>query len=819
MATYSNNANLSHAHIRVLPRPERENNPGDSSHSEWTPTYCSSSLLCASPVKRQTQSTGRAAVDSSAEVTTFAEMARRYCHRDNEVESEQSVHSPTSIAGIIKLQPNRGKGQHLWRPLQPPDLVEPDSGSEWIVDSSVPQGLNHHMHGQSPLPGGPTPFLSFPPSSQNRTITETWTAEEQPPVPFVHMSSRRQSFSLQHTDDEISVSGAHTARQDDYSKLFGNLPDPIRLHEQTGEFDGQVVFIAHPNRDVSAHQWSSMSFQWENIGRYACSRGRLEGSLASDVLKDQNVSRNSLAYFKLAAESREKLVVSNGWPKRESGDTPPPEITSTIQLNRVSTTPGLIRDNHAAGAPRNANSTKPYIGLAPSKSTSGLSYVTVRHKVLEDPFVTDVKSCATHVFATVPAGIDGLDTTKGLLNREYEFPVISATSPELATKLTEEDTCRQLLARSRREPSNLVHCGARVSDRTYESTLREVTFGEEASIRNSLGHDQANPVHDSLVATSSESYTARRKLEEPPVTFDDHIRHLSLPSQGHVTLPRFEGLQPTARSLFPPLGPTVANPHRTVPRQDRTGPDCTGASLPITYASSLQVPARCRSSKQHSFEFKDPEPQRNRPMALAGCHEPRTQLLYDTVFEADTSIISATDTANLKSSDPDSAPQVQDYEIANGLGQQAPTPQNFKGPFFKESMPTAHDPTVSLSVDISEQEKLTTWFRDGHRPARQREYATTLVSAATADRKGQGFGVIGHPTATRNRRHERYGNTAPFVRLYEGFSEYIDEYHKGSGGSYFTRAWTVAAPQLRELGPDGNSSFYDGMAVHSEGLR
>jgi hypothetical protein len=173
----------------------------------------------------------------------------------------------------------------------------------------------------------------------------------------------------------------------------------------------------------------------------------------------------------------------------------------------------------------------------------------------------------------------------------------------------------------------------------------------------------------------------------------------------------------------------------------------------------------------------------------------------------------------LKSSDPDSTQQAQEYEIANGLGQQAPTPQNFKGPFFKESMPTAHDPTVSLSVDISEQEKLITWFRDGHRPARQREYARTLVTAATAGRKGQGFGVIGQASdAKRSGRYERYGNTAPFVRLYEGLSEYMDEYHKGSGGSYFTRAWTVAASHVRELGPDGNNSYYDDMAVRSDRL-
>jgi len=230
--------------------------------------------------------------------------------------------------------------------------------------------------------------------------------------------------------------------------------------------------------------------------------------------------------------------------------------------------------------------------------------------------------------------------------------------------------------------------------------------------------------------------------------------------------PRSGASQTTARSLFP--GMTIANPHRGLLRSELTAMTC----------------------KNHSSQA-----------ASARIGKPETT------------------TAMLQFSDPDGIRQGQEYEIANGLSQQAPTAQNFKGPFFTASKPTAHDPTLSLSILISEEEKLLTWFRDGHRPARQREHAVTLVSAGIVSGKCQGFGTTGESMLPTHKRC--FENTTPFVRLYESFSEYVEEYRNGGGGSYFNRAWKAAHPQMRDFDADGNKSYFTdaGAAIDSVSRR
>ena len=227
------------------------------------------------------------------------------------------------------------------------------------------------------------------------------------------------------------------------------------------------------------------------------------------------------------------------------------------------------------------------------------------------------------------------------------------------------------------------------------------------------------------------------------------------PAQGLIAGPKSGAFQATARSLFPAPGMTVANPRRGLSRSEL-----------------IAMPCKIHPSQAAPTRIGNPE----------------------------------TTTTMLQFSDPDGIRQGQEYEIANGLIQQAPTAQNFKGLFFTASKPTAHDPTLSLSILISEEEKLLTWFRDGHRPARQREHAVTLVSAGIASEKGQRLGATGESMLPTHKRC--FENTTPFVRLYEGLSGYVEEYRNGGGGSYFNRAWKAAPPQMRDFDADGNKSYF-----------
>ncbi|KAF1365748.1 hypothetical protein EJ07DRAFT_94131 [Lizonia empirigonia] len=438
-----------------------------------------------------------------------------HLHKDAGFEDDQLDHGCVSLAGIIKLQPNRKKGNKTWRPMQASDL-----------------------------------------------------------------------------------------REEPYVQVFGNLPDHIRLHEQMGEFDGQVVFIGHPNRDVSAHQWSSSSFQWVNIGRYVHSSDKVEGSLASDRLRGIDEHRDLLERFKLAAENRETLIVHNGRPKDHFATIGPElqggmdVVVSTYTYTNVS----LEASQDSANMQSSSSSSLPSTVRAP-----------FRKDFMEDPFVAATGNLST---ATVNP------------TAQYAF---------------------------------------------------------------------APPSSASLTCVSSD-------LDATAV--------------------------PYARIQ------TVAT--------------ASGASE--SNASTVNAPA-------------------------VGLHY----------------------------SDPDGLRKTHTYEVTNGLGQQAPTLQNFKGPFFTETKPTTHDPTVALSVQISEEEKLVNWFHDGHRPARQKEYTRSLIAAAVASGTARQFGAIGEVLAPQR---GPYANTGPFVRLYENLSEYVEEYRKGSSQSYFTRRWKPAASHLRGLGPDDNMSYF-----------
>lgn len=89
----------------------------------------------------------------------------------------------------------------------------------------------------------------------------------------------------------------------------------------------------------------------------------------------------------------------------------------------------------------------------------------------------------------------------------------------------------------------------------------------------------------------------------------------------------------------------------------------------------------------------------------------------------------------------------------------------------------------------------------------------TLMSAAAASSRSRYPGATGDAAGKIDNTETK--NTIPFVRLYEGFSEYIEEYRNGSAGSYFTRDWKVPPAELRDLGPDGNNSFFAGAGTPS----
>ena len=649
-------------------------------------------------------------------------------HRDDEFKDDQLDYGGVSLAGIIKLQPSRKKGNKLWRPMQTSDVEDSDtSNGDVSFHFGDAEDINVTTVGSIPHYAFDKAHTgSFPPSQAQYTCA--------------HIGDMYDGASAVENLASITQDGIKVARYSDThytmveirEKLFGNLPDPTRIHEQTGKFDGQVVFIGHPNRDISAHQWSLSSFQWVNIGRYSHSRGEVEGSLASDRLQGIDEPYNTLAYFKLAAQNRQSLVIENGRPKDHNTTVDPASHVDTevMPSSQSCTTASIGSFRFAASRQSEA------------ASLSLIPYRSLIKDTLEDPFVT-VANVSIPRSARDNSTQGNLTGQAGSLELTYRFPpkMFAASRPiDRADTLRPKDVRRRTL------------------DCLSAPTLHEVAFGEEAVTQRSV-----------VLANSKQLYDPSSAPLEPAQGGSQHQRNVNewqsaLTMQNSLT-------QSTAN-----LNPTAfcTDPTRSV--------------APLTHLAS-------------SFSG-----------AAVPCGKAMTVAADSIVSESTVSTVNAA-AVGLHYSDPEGLRRTQHYEVANGLNQQAPTPQSFKGPFFTDTKPTTHDPTVALSVRISEEEKLVNWFRDGHRPARQREYTKSLIAAAATTGKTRQFGAIGEACAKQ--QEGPYTNTGPFVRLYENLSEYVEEYRNGRSQSYFTQRWKPATPQIRDLGFSNNTSYFSKARIQS----
>ncbi|KAF2867137.1 hypothetical protein BDV95DRAFT_503123, partial [Massariosphaeria phaeospora] len=487
----------------------------------------------------------------------------------------------------------------------------------------------------------PTRRKSFADMARRYNETESAGAERRGPVSILNMirfpkkhAKAGQALQPNQYEADTNYKGENSDDFDvNYTRVFGKrLPDLIILHEEIGEFDGQVVFIGHPNRDVTAHQWSSQAFQWVVIGKFSHAHSKIEGSIATDKLNGSDDSDDTIEYFKLAAETREQLIKDHGRPEEDKSAPP-------------------------SGAGRNSSRRGKLADLERATSLSSSSVSVAGNK----------------------NGLSGGFGTHGSLRRE----------PQAVTPAS----------------------------------------------RNVTGD----------------------YLEDPFVT-PTKPRHATLPSNRRIATPL---------ARLPP-GKSIANP----------------------YPVSSTLNASAVPYKRASIVTQ-----------MSGHSEPEK------------TTVDAPPAATLRFSDPDAVGQTAAREIANGLSQQEPTPQNLEGPFFVDSIPTAQNPLASLAVQMSEREKLVNWFRDGQRPARQQDYARNLMSTSMGNAKPRsvhGVGAIGDARAGGQYLND-YRNTPAYVRLYENLYEYVEgsRAHGIGAVDYSTRAWKPARLPLRDMRRDGNNSFFN----------
>jgi hypothetical protein len=626
-------------------------------------------------------------------------------HKDYDLEDDLADHGSMSLAGIIKLQSDRRKGNKFWRPMQASDLGESHlDGTDQPHDDSSQQ--NHQAMGNSAI-------------------------------------QLKTDSGGRHQHKEHYLAGNYLAEAS-RAQLFGTLPDPIQLSKQTGEFDGQVVFIGHPNRDVSAHQWSMPSFQWISIGRYSNFRGKIEGSLASDRLRGIDKPHDTLEYFKLAAENRQTLVTDNG-----SLDQSTTLTHRGFDLGPDNAVSSQIRRDAPAVSFYNTAQIQGRTGLSLPRAASAM----FTKAVLEDPFVT-----AANVFSSQPLGSkrisDDWKHSTGSLDLAYRFPSQTIVAMSNAT-------------------SNL-----------YGQLRSGIFSGEGAECFATNVSSGSSPQE---VALSKDAATQHGIIA---ANISSPQQRLPVSAILQRSLARSQHLEHIEASL--PTSPEYEEPNSSVTRTTKAPvsrhPALSRSAAPLVYTNS--------ALSATAIPFARPTTTATAPRAS----------------ESNVGLVRYM-TSGLRYSDPDGLRATQRYEVVNGLNQQAPTPQNFKGPFFTESKPTAHDPTVALTVRVSDEEELANWFRDGHRPARQKEYAKSLVAAAEAGDKIRRFGTVDETYSKE--KSDPYANTVAFVRLYENLSEYAEEGRSGTDRSYFTRRWESARPQAQGVAFDKGAGYFSMGNVHS----
>lgn len=163
--------------------------------------------------------------------------------------------------------------------------------------------------------------------------------------------------------------------------VFGNeLPGPGFMDANPGNANGQLQFIQHPNGDVSAHQWSTSRYGWENIGQFSNIRKKIEGQLAACRLKGetagQALQQNTMAYFRAIAKQREADVM--GFPfgvkeiaaclpdKRPPSTAPtgPRRITSKVEMPER---PSTMKPRQEPQMPHAATPNAPKAAAVPPK--------------------------------------------------------------------------------------------------------------------------------------------------------------------------------------------------------------------------------------------------------------------------------------------------------------------------------------------------------------------------------------------------------------------------------------------------------------------
>ncbi|KAK7565004.1 hypothetical protein IWX50DRAFT_612878 [Phyllosticta citricarpa] len=664
---------------------------------------------------------------------TFADIARSGAPRPQ----NDDLHRQRSSSGLMRMRPK----QRNWKPL---DL----SGIDIYAERSPLAGMSDYS----------TPFESdslgnsFAPDSAISKETSGCFGEvlsRDPSMPS--MAQPEPHIQTMAYAENSHATFPQNQDLDEILQTFGQrLPDPVWLRANEGKSSGQVKFIQHPSRDVTAHRWSAQNFEWQEIGRYSCNRKFMDGDVISPLFLqhvEADPSRpQSLKYFAKLANDYSGYIQSR-----------PPSLDSTPLTY----------------APR------PNLNLNPSLHDparyDSLSSVATSHNALELPSLTHLS------LADRPAVVQASRTlrTNSMnmhlqgLGAAEDDPFTESISPRNTRAFVPSpDTLRSTTAV---QDANMMDFGFRFPPPGISIRQRDDSI-----------YDASDRDDTSVISNDRRAFFANQERKRTEQMRQSVLNPGPQTNSGNLTMGNFQRMQPQRmsytqireamiyeemRSREPVTAVFAPADYQAPVILQRGGGDAQHSQTDESRArmreylnrTANELPSRSTSylTPMDSINSDSTE-----PMSRSFEHPTSHSLIPRDVVRPNSSISQASRGGMLRSSDPDFDQAQSTALVFNAINTEL-TPQNFDGPFFENTEPSPNNPNVHRTIHKSHEEEFEEWWTSGSTYQRQKDYVDSVNAAGT----GHGSSAVTNQL---------------LVSLYERLRSYVREPGaKPKPGDYF----------------------------------
>ncbi|KEQ72375.1 hypothetical protein M436DRAFT_73345 [Aureobasidium namibiae CBS 147.97] len=616
---------------------------------------------------------------------------------------------------------------------------------------------------------------------------------------------------------EVKVDGKSSAiavsfNRQEINEVFGNnLPPLAYFQGNVGNKNGQVGFAIHPNRDISAQQWSQSGYQWYNIGQFSNSRRRTEGSLASHRLKGENelhsLLQHSLCYFRAVAKQQEAASMDLPFGLKELQTYMP-----KVPIERAA--PKVVVGPSAADTPTRS---EPVHHLPEKRYRARISSLGPKLEPWAQGY--DSRARSKYEYSTAPVAPAPINFS---MPREFIPSVAAASSMLNKTSSSPPHSLTTL---------NNLSFGAFSTDRAYGPNSNNSVLSnpeEPASTRPST-NEFSQYLSSFLPKVAPQTVTSQLQSSVPNLNFSTFLEK----TQPQTASPG-QAAASTQRSF------TKANLEKIFSaassRNINNGTSTRTVLHDPFQSQSPSIPAMTKQEsnvKHHDFTWSS-TPIGEGTSSFVGQAASSTSSDDDVPFDP-------------RDSEPDYAPDTRTMEIVDmNLPHMTteelaiysrPSPQNFNGPFFMGS------PDVpSEASRKSHEQELHDWFYSGLSIAeRQNEHLKYIKTAhnqkPSISQPVANPGPIGTPPvcsmSSKNRESEpfneytqgpleqRRGYLAPFCDPPEWC---IDKSANGNN-SFFGEDWSQPPERIsrdaryRPLPSESKFGVYDGRGAGASGFR